>query len=395
MPPARSASEPLAAEVFHPCALPDRDLAAWTRLQAATPDFSSPLLSPDFARAVGEVRADARVAVWRRGGEAVGFLSHHQRPGRLARPVGSPFSDYHALVSAPGAIAKGPEALALAGIRTFRFSGLIDPFGLFASVADERTEGHQVVLTDGADAFLAALAASSRNRAKNFRRYHARLERELGPVEIRAPNTDAAAFEQLLAWKRAQIARTGALDFLRPAWCRELMSRLYGRREGAFQGLLVSLYAGSTHVASHFGVRLGGHYHPWLGASHPDHPGLSPGFVHQWLAIGAMSALGLDCYDLGPGYDHWKRMFANSALTIAAGTAATSPQPARSWPLEAVWSLPSAGRVRRRLDQIAATELTLSGRVHGLVSAMASYDRRLAARAGELHAEDGAERAAP
>lgn len=396
MSPVRSAPGALLAEVFHPSSLSDRDLQAWAALQAETPEFRNPLLGPDFARAVGEVRADARVAVWRRGGQAVGFLPHHARPGRLARPIGGPFSDYHALVSAAGELSSGAGALRAAGLRAFRFTGLVDPFGLFREGASSAAEGWQIGLEDTGESYLAGLAAGSRNRAKNYRRYHAKLQREVGEPYIVAPAADAGAFDELLKWKRAHIERTGALDFLRPAWTRQLMQRLFDRRDGRFQGLLVSLYAGDRHVCSHFGVRLGEHFHPWIGSSDPDLQACSPGLVHQWMAIEAMSGLGLRTYDLGPGHDHWKRMFASEAVaTVAGAVVAASPGGRPPSPFEAVWSLPSAGRLRRRLDQIAVTELTLGGRVHGLVRAVATYDRRLAARAHEPVQDDSAERAAP
>ena len=89
----------LTAETLHPSDLTGADLAAWRALAAAHPAFASPLLGPDFAVEVGRVRDDARVTVWRRDHQAIGFLAHHRRPGGLARPIGSPFSDYHALVS--------------------------------------------------------------------------------------------------------------------------------------------------------------------------------------------------------------------------------------------------------------------------------------------------------
>ncbi|MBW8882255.1 MAG: GNAT family N-acetyltransferase, partial [Asticcacaulis sp.] len=78
-----------------------RDLTAWRAMAAATEAFASPLLSPEFTRAVAEVRDDVHVAVYRRGAEIVGFLPHHRRPGRFARPAGAPFSDYSALITFP------------------------------------------------------------------------------------------------------------------------------------------------------------------------------------------------------------------------------------------------------------------------------------------------------
>ena len=356
-------------------------------MQAATPAFGSPLLGPDFALAVGEQRPDTRVAVLRRGGLPIGFLPHHLRPTGFARPIGAPFSDYHALVSAPGEPLDGAEVLRAAGLSAFRFTGLIDPFGVFDAGRDSQADGHRIDLGDNPAAYLAGLSAESRNRAKNYRRYHQKLERTLGPVRLVAHDADPAAFDQLIAWKREQTRRTGVQDFLRAGWTRRLLKRLFATRADGFQGMMVSLYAGDALVCGHFGVRQGDHFHPWIGASDHAWRSCSPGMVHQWMAIEAMPELGLRTYDLGPGFDHWKRMFARSVIPTGAGLAiSSSPAGRLAGSFERVWSLPlverieAAGRLRRRLDQIAVTELTLRGRVHGLVNAIAGYERRMVTR---------------
>ncbi len=202
-----------------------------------------------------------------------------------------------------------------------------------------------------------------------------------------AHDASPEAFEQLLTWKREQTRRTGVQDFLRAPWTRRLLGRLFETRDGGFEGLMFSLYAGETLVCGHFGVRLGDHFHPWIGASDPDLRAHSPGMVHQWMAIEAMPALGLKVYDLGPGFDHWKRMFAQDTIAVATGLAtAANPAGRLAGSVDGVWSLPvvrrieAAGRLRRRLDQIAITELTLPGRVHGVVNAIAGYERRMSTR---------------
>src|ERR1700756_3330920 len=92
----------LEAWVVRPGELDPAELAMWRAMQAATPAFGNPLLGPDFAVAVGEVRADARVAVFHRRSQPVGFLAFHRRPRGFARPIGAPLADYHALVGVPG-----------------------------------------------------------------------------------------------------------------------------------------------------------------------------------------------------------------------------------------------------------------------------------------------------
>ncbi|MDQ0465714.1 CelD/BcsL family acetyltransferase involved in cellulose biosynthesis [Caulobacter ginsengisoli] len=381
----------LTAETLHPSDLSGADLSAWRVLAAAHPAFASPLLGPDFALEVGRVRDDARVAIWRRDHRPVGFLPHHRRPGGLARPIGSPFSDYHALVGAADAGLKGPQALALAGISAFRFTGLVDPHGVFADAVAERSPSFVVQLEQSAPDYLEALRAASPKRFKNYRRLDSKLDREVGPLRLVGRDLSDEAFETLLDWKRAQLARTGLADFLRPTWTRALLRNLFERRRGDTQGLLVMLYAGEQMVGGHFGVRQGAVYHPWIAATDPQFAPWSPGITVLARAIAAMPELGLTTYDLGPSQDHYKRHYALPGAEVGEGlAAAASPAGRMAGGVESAWTLAGArragpvGKLRRRLDVIATTELTTAGRVRGFVEAVAAQGRRRSVVESEL-----------
>ena len=386
-------------EVFHPSELSAADGAAWRAMQAAWPEFSSPLMGPEFACAVGDVRPDARVASFRDVNGPTAFLAFHRRPGGFARPIGAPFSDYHALVASPGQVPDMAQVLEGAGLAAFRFSGLVDPCGVFAGAGSSTQAAYRVVLTGSPEDYLREVCAGSRNRAKNYRRYRRKLERDIGPLRM-VVNGGAGAFDQLLDWKRIQIARTGITDFLAAPWTRALLGRLCATHTGDFQGLTLSLYAGDRHVCGHFGVRLGGRYHPWIGASDPALRGYSPGFIHQWMAIEAMQGLGLTTYDLGPGEGHWKALFASERTEIAAGTATTESFAGRLatssnalWRLPAAVGLHGAERLRRRMEQVALIETTLRGRLQGMVHAVAASKRRAASRRPRLQTQPAARRA--
>lgn len=356
-------------------------------MQAATPAFASPLLGPDFAQAVGEVRQDARVAVWRRDGAPVGFLAHHRRPTGFARPIGAPFCDYHALVSTPDFDLPASEVLASARLTALRLSGLVDPFGVFSQAAAATEAAYAITLTGAGEDYLQDLKAQSANRAKNFRRYFRKLETDIGKVTLKAPDQDRHAFAQLVEWKRQQLARTGMHDFLQPQWTLALLDNLFDRQAGDFQGLMISLYAGGRLVAGHFGVRLNGVFHPWISAMAPELESYSPGFVHQWMAIAAMTDLGLHTYDLGPGSDHWKKLFTTATTEVGLGLATAAGLGGHlAGAAEGVWAVPPlagapmASRVRNRLDQIATMELTMGGRVWGVINAVTAFERRNADR---------------
>ena len=313
----------LDVETLHPSRLAPADTALWRSMAAAEPAFANPLLGPDFTQAVGRVREDARVAVIRRGGETLGFLPHHRRPGRLARAIGSPLSDYHGIVSRPEPGFSAEDVLHAADLGVFRYTGLIDPFAVFGGVGEPQS-AFVIAPEGGADDYLEAVRAASPKKIKNYRRLDHKLEREMGQVRLVAPDTSRASFDLLIAWKREQLQRTGLHDFLRPAWTSGLLIDLFERQHGDFHGLLIGLYAGDELVAGHFGVRLGGVYHPWIASTNPAFGAWSPGQLFFLRAIAAMPALGLTHYDLGPGHDHYKRAYALTQ-TCALDGAVTAP----------------------------------------------------------------------
>jgi CelD/BcsL family acetyltransferase involved in cellulose biosynthesis len=105
--------------------------------------------------------------------------------------------------------------------------------------------------------------------------------------------------------------------------------------------------------------------------------------VHQLEAIGAMSGLGLHTYDLGPGEDHWKAPLTNAAPLTGAGLAvapnvagALARSTDRFWALPPLRNTALVGRLRNRLDHIAALELTLGRRVQGAAYALTTQRRR-------------------
>jgi CelD/BcsL family acetyltransferase involved in cellulose biosynthesis len=96
-----------------------------------------------------------------------------------------------------------------------------------------------------------------------------------------------------------------------------------------------------------------------------------------------MPELGLTRYDLGPGHDHYKRAYGLNTVTIGEGAATAASIGGRvAHSMESVWSLAGAhgagpvGQLRRRMDAIASTELTMGGRVRDFVEAVASRAHR-------------------
>ena len=358
--------------------LPDGEADVWRAFQGQQPAFANPLMGPDFARAVGRVRDDAEVVTYRRGDEVVGFLGLHRRPGGFARPLGAPFSDYHALITGPAPGVDGPQALALAGIGAFRHVGLVDPHGLFPPVGTG-PDAFAIETPDGPETHLEAMRAASPKKFKNWRRLSNRLA-ELGPLCF-DQSRSRDDLEALLTWKSEQFVRTGLQDVLRPQWVRALMSDLFDTDTAQFRGLMLTLRAGDTLVGGHFGVFGQGTYHPWIASTNPSLAHLSPGNAFLDQAIRAMPRLGITTYDLGPGHDHYKQPWASIRKQVGVGLTLVEGQGRGLLTLGSTdWAsgidVAPLAKVRRRLDHIAALDPTPAGRAVALVQAMRAIPRR-------------------
>lgn len=375
------------AEVKSPRALSEAEIQAWRGFCAAEPAWCSPLLGPAFARLVGQVRDDARVAVFRREERPIGFLPFHHRANGAAWPIGAAFSDYHALIAAPGEEIIAAVALAAAGIAGLRMSGLIDPRHAFAGLPASEDQGYLIALDGSAEEHHQRLRAANAKRYKNWGRLRNKLEREVGALEFTPGDTSPEALELLIAWKREQFRDTGMHDVLRPAWAQALFRAALAQRDGELKGVMITLRAGGRLAAGFFGVASGGVLHVWLSAIDREFAACGPGQVLMLMAPEALQALGLSVLDLGPSHAHYKAPFATGHVAIREGLAVAegrAGQAARSldgaWALAGEHRIEAVARLRRRLDCITAAETSVSGRVRGVVDALAGYGRRSSTR---------------
>jgi CelD/BcsL family acetyltransferase involved in cellulose biosynthesis len=368
--------------------LSQSDAQIWDEMVLAEPAFASPLLTRDFAAAVAAVRDDVRVAVFRRKGRAVGFLSHHRRPQRFARPAGAPFADYSALISFAEPGFRFDDALRAAGIERFQAIGLIDPHGLNHEGGGEADMAFGLDLGDDAPAIQAP-----KKHVKNINRLRRRLEEAHGPVSILVGDRDRTRYQAMLAQKRRQLQDNGLHDFLGAPWAARFLDHLWDAPQESAHGVLLTLMAGDTPILHHYGLRLGARVHPWVSSYDPAYATWSPGQIFLHDAPEALRAAGVTHYDLSTGQDHYKNAFCNTQFPVrhvrlygasAAARLRRSVAEAAHGGARLLGQRAESlyGRLNRRLDQIAALELDMKGRMSGLAYAFANADRRKASLRG-------------
>ncbi|MDC7676053.1 GNAT family N-acetyltransferase [Asticcacaulis machinosus] len=347
----------------------------------ATPDFRSPLLSPEFTQIVANIRHDVRVAVYRRKGQTIGFLPHHRRAGGMARPVGAPFSDYTAFISFPDPDIAIAEALRLAHIDRFQVIGLIDPYGVFGDIGGQTDHACGIDLTQPLDHI-------PHKHVKNINRLRRRLEEQHGEVAFITPDRNPDHFELMLRLKREQARTTGLHDFLAPKWVDTLMRQLFAATVEGLHGQMLTLSVGGKGIIFHYGVRLGDVMHPWISSFDPAYSAFSPGQVFLAGCADVLKADGVDYYDLSTGEQHYKTAFGNTHRTVTHGHVYGDSMAGRcaahtsAWTREITQSLSPrmaeiTVRLNRRLDQICALELDTPARLRGIWRAALATPQRL------------------
>ncbi len=364
--------------------LTSSDIGLWRDMQAATPAFRSPLLSPDFTLAVAAVRDDVRVAVFRRNGRTVGFLPVHVRPGRFARPAGAPFSDYSALITFPDPDIRIGAALRAARIHRYQAIGLVDPYGVFDNTpGGEADEAFGIDLSGGADA---ANNANGKLK-KNIRRLARHLEEAHGEVRFVAGDRTRSTFDTMVAQKRQQTRDTGLHDFLAAPWVQALLDNLFDAPDSGLHGFMLTLMAGDTPILSHFGVRLGERAHPWISSYDPTYAAFSPGQIFLNGLHEPLQAAGVSYYDLSTGPQPYKNVFSNTSFPVQHVRAHSDAPPARLSAGVARLTVDvrkalgtrvddAFARLHRRFDQIASLELDTLSRARGVAFAFSNASKR-------------------
>jgi CelD/BcsL family acetyltransferase involved in cellulose biosynthesis len=364
----------ITTRILHPSGLSAADIAGWERLRAAHLDYASPLLSSAFARTLGNVRPDARVALISDADGLGAAFAFFQRPDGLGRPMGAPFADYSGPIVRSDFGLSLTEIVRRSGLCAWRSASLVDPWAQFTR---ERCGGAETWMIcragiEPAD-YLETQRAAHPKRFKNFRRLENQIGREGHVLSLRWGPLDDGLRAELFALKSRQYVASGLVDLTQASRSRGILDAVAASAHG-FQ---TSLWSGDTLISAHFGFRDGRAFHPWIAAYNPDFAHFSPGNILLKRVVLAMPEMGLDAYDLAEGHEHYKKYYTNAGRTLYAASVTTAPH---GWLIaagRAAWRAAGAGnegslaqRVSRRLDHGAASEHRLGARLADLATAV-------------------------
>jgi len=367
-------------ELYRPQDLSAEQWQIYADLRDARQIYDDPFFDPDFARLVGDVRDDTRIgfASDRQGVFAIWAL--HVRPGNWARPIGAPFSDWNGPILAENTALSPQEILAGFEISGLTTQGFL-PIGFQVEDGLERVGANISDLSDGWDAFIADQQRQWPKHFKKMRRVYRNLERDFTDVRVEWDDPAQQSFDRLLQLKQEQFERTGYHNVLAAPWARDLFDRLRQFQGQRLRSRLTSLYFDDRLAAAEFNLQSDTVLHGWITAFEQKFSKYSPGNVLVQDALERMAEEGLTLYDSGPGLDHYKRHYSNLQMPIETGVLpGAGDQIKLSRVAGQVWRfgeqvMPSRAsqmmaRARRRMDQIASSDTSFSGRATGLISAL-------------------------
>ena len=273
-------------------------------------------LSYPYALAAEKVFGNVRVCRIEAAGEPIIFFpfqyrSFFHRLFGIGQRIAGELSDYYGIIAKPEIKIDPRELLSLSRLSAILFTHL-DEAQLASGLRGEAPEpGHLVDFPEGAQLFWQQKRSLDKKFTSDTERRERRLVQELGAIsfELQASNSERE-FEKLIAAKREQYARTKVDDPLQNESDTRFLRELLEVNHPLCSGMISTLYAGDTWVASHFGLRCNKTLHYWFPAYNSKLHSYGPGRLLFKKVIEQSELVGISRIDRGAGDTSAKRDFS-------------------------------------------------------------------------------------
>jgi CelD/BcsL family acetyltransferase involved in cellulose biosynthesis len=307
----------LKAGTFSPSELSDADVAAWNNFNSTCPEPVA-FLSYPYALAAEKSFPNVRVCRVQHDGRPVIFFpfqfkSFAHRWLGIGERLAGELSDYFGIVAERDARIDPKTLLRLCGLRALLFTHLDESQTTFGLSGEAPEPGHLVDFPDGGAAFWQERRALDKKFVADTERRERNLVRDFGLIrfDLQSPNADVD-LEKLIAAKREQYSRTNVGDALRGRSTLQFLRALSRMNHPLCSGMLSTLYAGDTWVASHFGLRCNRTLHYWFPVYNPELASYGPGRLLLRQILNSGSEHGISRIDRGAGDTVAKRDFSTS-----------------------------------------------------------------------------------
>jgi CelD/BcsL family acetyltransferase involved in cellulose biosynthesis len=306
-------------ETIHPRELNASDAALWRAHQLNDPALQSPYLTPEWAKLIGEARDDARVCVIQDG---AGFFGAQRLSRFAAMGLGAPISDYQGVVGLPDLPIDRADLCRALHVGRIDITHAPAGQSLLRGAVAGREGSWIVDVAGGRDLYEAALKQRRSEFVRQTDKKRRKFEREHGDLVFRAQSAERADFETLLAWKNAQLKRSGQPAIWEAPWVAKTLNDCFETRDTQFGGALFTLSVKGQLAAGAFCLRSARVLHFWLLAHDNAYEAFSPGVqLARWIA-GWAGDNGIGEIDFGPGDYQFKRQLSTGQRMLERGVVA-------------------------------------------------------------------------
>lgn len=314
-------SLPLRIHAVDGSSLSDIHVERWSEIQRSDSRYASPFLTPGYTQLVARCCEGVRVGVIETAkGRPVGFFPFQLVGPRYAKPVGTIYCDYQAVIVEPDVRLNAGELLLACDLDRWDFDHLLANQEVFSAFHQVHDFSSVIDLSEGFDVYYAKMKRDKRSQVSQAERKRRQMERKLGVVTFSAHEPNLELLNRLLLIKGEQWSRSGWPNRFEADWERALMTGLVQTSEPDFGGLLTVLRVGNQPVALHLGLRSRTVWHYWTTAYEVAFARYSPGLVMLVEMIKSAESLGFRAIDLGKGDLLYKRRLMSYAVPLAEGT---------------------------------------------------------------------------
>jgi CelD/BcsL family acetyltransferase involved in cellulose biosynthesis len=307
--------------VVRPDELGDSEASLWASFQGSAPELQSPFLSLTFARVVGRVRRNARVAVVEANGRIEAFLAFELGPRKMGMPIGHPMNNLQAFVTRETPI-DARQVIRKAGLRGWRF---IAAPGEQRALLPHHYQGTAIraPVIDVSDGYASYVSSRSSNLIAEVGRKRRGLERQIGPLSLEWGNAAPEHVRLLMDWKIARYG--GARELFADPTARRIVEELATTPDEDCAGLVNVLRAGDRVAAVISGLIGRSGLSGWFTAFDLDLRKFSPGTIVVLATAEEAASRNISRIDMGAGQDSYKFRLANDSYPVAGGAVWVTP----------------------------------------------------------------------
>jgi hypothetical protein len=229
-------------------------------------------------------------------------------------------SDYFGIIAESNFTINEGEICKLCNLSLLQYSHLDEPqleYG-FHNDRNMREKGLLISINSSSDEYFSKLKNANNKIISDTARRNRKIQRDLGPIKfcfnVKPKEERCTVLRTLINKKRGQYQRTGVADSLRESWKQDLLHALLHNQNNHCHGILSTMYAGNTWVASHFGLQCLNRLHYWFPVYNPKLVKYSPGRLLMYSVISESPncKTPISIIDRGAGVSKAKEDFANN-----------------------------------------------------------------------------------